>query len=226
MTKKKDVKSTKNKDYFQFLRMEQIFLVRHGNRLDFVHPEWFTIARRKYDPPLSTDGKKQIEVLAQSMMTETIDHIFASPFLRTIQTADILAKRFNLPIKLEAGLGEWHNPDWMSEPPQIHPRHELEPEYQWIDWHYFSQVVPQYPETQEQVSQRVKLTIDKLISQWQGTTLIVGHSITVTGIIQALINDLEPMATPSLGSLNRLIKSEQGQWKLQSNEQNKSEGTG
>jgi broad specificity phosphatase PhoE len=43
---------------------------------------------------------------------EKIAHIFASPFLRTVQTANAVAEMLNLPIKLETGLSEWLNPVW------------------------------------------------------------------------------------------------------------------
>ena len=191
---------------------KQILIIRHGNRLDFVHPEWFTIARKRYDPPLSKDGKEQIQQLANNMTSETIDHIFASPFLRTIQTAHIIAQTLNLPIKLEAGLGEWHNPDWMTNSPQIHNQQELESEYTSIDWSYISQITPQYPETEEDVLHRIKLTTNKLLHQYQGNILIVGHSITVTGTMQALVNENNTNINKDLGALNRLIQNENGSW--------------
>ena len=191
---------------------KQILIIRHGNRLDFVHPEWFTIARKRYDPPLSKDGKEQIQHLANNMTNEKIDHIFASPFLRTIQTAHIITQTLNLPIKLEAGLGEWHNPDWMTNSPQIHSQQELESEYTSIDWNYTSQITPQYPETNEDVLHRIKLITENLIGKYQGNILIVGHSITVTGTIQALVKEDCSNINKDLGALNRLIQNEQGSW--------------
>ncbi|MGK7892391.1 MAG: histidine phosphatase family protein, partial [Xenococcus sp. (in: cyanobacteria)] len=35
---------------------QTVWIARHGNRLDFVNPEWFNTATRRYDPPLSEDG--------------------------------------------------------------------------------------------------------------------------------------------------------------------------
>ena len=40
------------------------------------------------------------------MRDEPIDCIFASPFLRTIQTASHIADALNLPVYLEPGIGE------------------------------------------------------------------------------------------------------------------------
>ncbi|MBV8884961.1 MAG: histidine phosphatase family protein, partial [Chroococcidiopsidaceae cyanobacterium CP_BM_RX_35] len=66
---------------------QTVWLARHGNRIDFVNPEWFKTAERRYDPHLSDDGVVQAQQLAQRLKGEGIAHIFASPFLRTVQTA-------------------------------------------------------------------------------------------------------------------------------------------
>ena len=56
-----------------------VWIVRHGNRLDFVYPEWFELATRRYDPPLAEDGFIQANKLALRLASEKIDHIFTSP---------------------------------------------------------------------------------------------------------------------------------------------------
>lgn len=93
---------------------QTVWIARHGNRLDFINPEWFNTATRRYDPPLSEDGLIQAAELGQRLKSENIKHLFASPFLRTIQTANEVAQIMNLEMKLEAGLSEWHNSQWMS----------------------------------------------------------------------------------------------------------------
>ncbi|HEY9706683.1 MAG TPA: histidine phosphatase family protein, partial [Oculatellaceae cyanobacterium] len=96
---------------------QTVWIARHGNRLDFVNPEWFNTAERPYDPPLSEDGLIQAKQLGQRLVGEGIIHIFASPFLRTVQTANQVADALDLPIKLEFGLCEWLNPAWMKTDP-------------------------------------------------------------------------------------------------------------
>lgn len=165
---------------------QTVWIARHGNRLDFVNPEWFNTAARRYDPPLSEDGFVQAAELAQRLKGEDINHIFASPFLRTIQTATEIAKVLNLPIKLEAGLSEWHNPKWMTEMPEIHPQELLADKYPSIDWNYQSCFTPHYPETRADVYQRLVKTIQKLLFNYSENILIVGHGITVSGVIKGL----------------------------------------
>lgn len=47
-----------------------VWIARHGNRLDFVNPEWFNTAERPYDPPLSEDGIVQAKQLGQRLVGE------------------------------------------------------------------------------------------------------------------------------------------------------------
>ena len=71
---------------------QTVWIARHGNRIDFVNPDWFLTAERPYDPHLSEDGHVQAKQLANRLKGEGISHIFASPFLRTVQTANHAAK--------------------------------------------------------------------------------------------------------------------------------------
>jgi len=96
---------------------QTIWIARHGNRIDFVNPEWFNTAERRYDPPLPMMAGASHQ-LGQRLKREDIAHIFASPFLRTVQTANQVAEALDLPIKLESGLSEWLNSAWMTDVPE------------------------------------------------------------------------------------------------------------
>ncbi len=187
---------------------QTIWLARHGNRYDFVYPEWFNTAPRRYDPPLSKDGMIQAEQLAKRLESQEIEHIFSSPFLRTIQTAYPIAEKLNLPIKLESGLGEWHNSDWMTETPETHSRGELELLYPLIDWNYTPQIFPQYPETISDVRQRIKKTIAIILEQFTENIIIIGHSLSVQVIANYLVGD-EHHIKAFLCSLTKIIKDKE-----------------
>ncbi len=190
----------------------KLWLVRHGHRLDFLYPEWFNLAQHRYDPPLSDIGKQQSEDLAEILQAEGIRHIFASPFLRCIQTAYPIAQKLDLLIKLEASIGEWLNTDWMSESPTLYSGTLLKSFYPSIDRRYTSHLFPQYPETLEQVHRRMMGIIDQLQKDFTGDLLLVGHSITVTGVIKALVKGNPDIDTP-FGCLIKLIL--QGdQWRI------------
>jgi len=72
-------------------------------RVNFVNPEWVSSAQNRYDPPLHPIGFQQAEETAERLKSETIDHIFASPFLKTLQTAGVIAKKIRKKIEVETG---------------------------------------------------------------------------------------------------------------------------
>ena len=192
---------------------QTVWIARHGNRLDFVSPEWFNSAERRYDPPLSADGFIQAAELGHRLNSENISHIFASPFLRTIQTANEIAKVLKLPIKLEAGFSEWHNSEWMTEMPEIHPQNLLAENYPLIDWNYQSYLNPSYPETKHDVNQRTEKTIQQLVSNYAEDLLIVGHGASVFGATKGLVPDV-PEFKVALCCLTKVNRHDQ-QWDLE-----------
>ncbi|MGK7871906.1 MAG: histidine phosphatase family protein [Xenococcaceae cyanobacterium] len=193
---------------------QTIWIARHGNRLDFVNPEWFNTAERRYDPPLSEDGLIQAKELGQRLKSENIAHIFSSPFLRAIQTSNQVAEALDLPIKLEAGLSEWLNLDWMREIPETHPREVLAEKYPRIDCSYTSRIVPQYPESEETVMERTGKTARRLVEEFSEDILLVGHGISVLGTTIGLVGG-NPTINASLCCLVKLVRcSEQWEMKL------------
>lgn len=195
--------------------MQTVWIARHGNRLDFVNPEWFNLAERRYDPPLSEDGFIQAQQLARRLQSERISHIFSSPFLRAIQTAYPVAEALDLSIKIEAGLGEWHNGEWMSAYPEIHPRDFLEPTYPRIDWRYVSRVIPQYPENEDTLMLRTAETARQLVAEFSGNILLVGHGASVLGSATGLVGS-NPKITASLCCLVKLVR-ESDRWRMELN---------
>ena len=191
---------------------QTVWIARHGNRLDFVNPEWFNTAVRRYDPPLSDDGFVQAKELGQRLRSENIAHIFASPFLRTVQTANEVAQILDLPIKLEAGLGEWRNGEWMTEKPEIQTQDWLATKYPSIDWNYQSHLIPQYPETRAEVNQRTAATIQKLVAEFDRDILIVGHGASVFGVIQGLVTYV-PDFKVALCCLTKIVR-DRDTWNL------------
>lgn len=165
-----------------------LWITRHGNRYDFVHPEWFKTADRPYDPHLANDGFIQAKETGQRLQGENIAHIFSSPFLRTVQTAFEIAEILNLSIKLEAGLSEWLNPEWMHATPETLPIETLARDYPRIDTSYRSRVLPQYPESGDAVMIRTAETARILTADYSGNLLFVGHGASVLGTTRGLLN--------------------------------------
>lgn len=194
---------------------QTIWIARHGNRIDFVRPEWFETALRPYDPHLSEDGELQAWELGQRLKHESIDHIFCSPFLRTVQTANHVAEVLDLPLKLEWGLCEWLNPDWMHTMPETLSLKVLKKQFPRIDSNYQSRVQPQYPEPDELCWQRTGETAQRLVAEFSSNLLLVGHGASVVGSAVGLLGDSVEIQA-SLCSLVKLVRQE-SEWVLELN---------
>jgi broad specificity phosphatase PhoE len=193
-----------------------VWIARHANRLDFVNPDWFLTAERRYDPPLSEDGFVQAKQLARRLKQEKITHIFASPFLRTVQTANAVAEVLDLPIKLETGLSEWLNPAWMTEEPEKLSTPALSELFPRIDTSYTPQIAAKYPETHEQVRARSAQTARCLASEYfPHDILLVAHGASVLGSAMGLVGDIaKTEVKASLCSVVKVVRREP-EWLLE-----------
>jgi broad specificity phosphatase PhoE len=193
-----------------------VWIARHANRLDFVHPDWFLTAERRYDPPLSDDGMIQAQQLAQRLKGKKITHIFASPFLRTVQTANAIAEVLDLQIKLETGLSEWLNPEWMTEEPEKLPISTLVTLFPRIDTSYTSRIAAQYPETHEKVRERSAQTARCLCAEFfPDDILLVAHGASVLGAAMGLVGDIaKTEVKASLCSLVKVVRQD-SEWLLE-----------
>jgi broad specificity phosphatase PhoE len=171
---------------------QTVWIARHGNRIDFVNPAWFDTAERPYDPHLSDDGQIQAKQLANRLVGEGITQIIVSPFLRTIQTANAVAEKLDLPLKLDWGLGEWLNPEWMGFPETLSPEF-LAKKFPKINLSH-PLGVPNYPENWQNCLQRTGDTAKRLVTTFpQDNLLLVGHGASVLGTAMGLIPTLEEM---------------------------------
>lgn len=184
---------------------QTLWIARHGNRMDFVHPEWFDTAPLRYDPPLSEDGHHQARQLARRLQSEAIARIFCSPFLRAIQTAGPIADALDLSLNIEAGLGEWHNPQWMEESPQTRSLESLHQDYPRINQNYQSRILPHYPETESRLCQRFAAIARQLVNSHFENILLVGHGATAAWVTAALVENAPAVYAP-LCSLVKLVR--------------------
>jgi broad specificity phosphatase PhoE len=187
-----------------------VWIARHANRLDFVNPDWFLTAERRYDPPLSDDGMVQAKQLAKRLQIEKISHIFASPFLRTVQTANAVAEVLDLPINLETGLSEWLNPAWMTEEPERLSTSALAELFPRINLSYTARIAANYPETHEQVRARSGQTARCLVTEFfPENILLVAHGASVLGAAMGLVGEIaKTEVKASLCSLVKVVRYE------------------
>ena len=77
---------------------QSVYIIRHGDRWDYQHPEWKETAERKGDPSLSTLGHEQARHVGRYLDKVFVDEdahadqitLLSSPFLRTVQTSNEL----------------------------------------------------------------------------------------------------------------------------------------
>ncbi len=80
------------------------YFVRHGESEANILE---VISNRGSVHGLTEKGRRQANQLANYLSGEGIAHIFCSPLLRAVQTAEILSRAYSLPITIADGLREF-----------------------------------------------------------------------------------------------------------------------
>jgi probable phosphoglycerate mutase len=89
-----------------------LLLVRHGASAPWTPGRDFALADGHGDPELSALGVDQAEKVGERLATEGIDAVYATTLRRTGQTAEPLAKRTGLEVRVEADLREVYLGEW------------------------------------------------------------------------------------------------------------------
>jgi broad specificity phosphatase PhoE len=188
---------------------KNIYFARHGERNDWIDKTWMQTAQQRFDPPLSSYGFQQADELGVyiAKLQPRITHIYASPFLRTIQTALQVANQLNknvsspneiTKIRLEPGYGEYFFPDviW-NENNIFRPLHQL-PEIvqnsEYFDQDYDSVIKADYYlqmklETRQQLRDRLRRVLQCTLDAHTAdcNILIVTHAATLIEGVRALV---------------------------------------
>ena len=176
--------------------VSKIVTIRHGIRLDFEDDNWRDGAGRPNDTPLSETGVIQARETAVFLHKRfDISALFSSPFFRALETANIIAEKLKLKIKVEDGFSEWMNRAWFENRPEILDPEERNNEFEHIDQDYHSYRYPLFPEYREhdEVFNRVRFVLYKLIHQYKGTIGIVGHGATMHAIGRVMLDTKRTM---------------------------------
>lgn len=190
---------------------QRIWIVRHGNREDFQNPGWARTAQRPFDPALSADGETQAQEVGATLKNEPVHCIFASPFLRTIQTASRIADVLDLPVFIEQGIGEIL--PTAQEMPELMSDDALAQRFPRIDWEYISAGSLSYPETSEEGHHRAAdAALALTVRQPDKNLLMVTHGAPVVGIVRGLTGLTERLTVP-LCCIFALQRNESG-WRL------------
>ena len=195
-----------------------IYIARHGHREDFVGDRWGDIwhrtALRPHDPALSESGITQAKELGRRLQGLNIRHLFASPFLRTVETAYYVTQTLGLPIKVEEGICEWLNPQWYSRAPDFLPQEEIAARFPAVDVTYRSRMHRHYPEPSETEDAwpTIRAAVHRLLNDFEGDLLFIGHGASVAGIASAL-GDPEASSSSKMCSLSQFVQAD-GKWDM------------
>ncbi|HLJ67322.1 MAG TPA: histidine phosphatase family protein [Chloroflexota bacterium] len=90
----------------------RLFIVRHAESV------WNAAQRiqGQADPPLSPEGRRQAEALAEVLSPRPISAVYSSPLRRAHLTAAAIAAPHELEPRLEAALREIHLGEWQGLP--------------------------------------------------------------------------------------------------------------
>src|SRR5262245_37696401 len=89
--------------------MLTLYLVRHGQT---AHSRENRFCGSSTDLPLLPEGQEMAEALATYYAGETWQAIYTSPLSRAVETAEPLARRVGLRLRIEAGLREIAYGEW------------------------------------------------------------------------------------------------------------------
>lgn len=193
---------------------DTVWVVRHGQRQDTVDPNWEANADRVHDPGLTDLGRWAAWRVGRHFATtgRTFDAVYASPFLRTVQTAEEICRELGTEAFLEPGLGEHRNAEWFDAEPETVDPAQLAEWFDTIRLDHVPHVEPEFPEAHEEAMGRAGETARLIADEQPGTVLLVGHGLTVGGVVQGLVGTADGVEAPLCG-LTRLTREGDG-WRL------------
>lgn len=162
-----------------------IIVMRHGERDDTVNPSKYS-QNRNNNCPVSVGGLKVLKKDWIDFFTRTkkhIDTIYVSPFLRTLQTANIIS--------------EQHQRIFDTKPEVIidycisEGQHLGKPEFEQELIDNLEKLGIVYEESLESIKKRSKMFLDNILSDMKGTALIVTHGVVCGSIAERFINRVE-----------------------------------
>jgi probable phosphoglycerate mutase len=178
-------------------------LVRHGQTV-------LTTARRfsgggVEGPPLDETGLQQAARMAARLEGSGVVSVIASPMVRTRQTAEIIAARLGVALRVDDGWREVDFGAWegltLGEISEAFPAETAA-------WHESTANPPPSGESLDAMSLRVAVARDRAVARFPGQrVVVVTHSMPVRALIRGALG-APPLAMfrlqPAPGSLSQL----------------------
>ena len=191
-----------------------VWAVRHGQRQDTVDPDWELTAAREHDPGLTELGRWQAWRVGRFFADHNIEFeaIYCSPFLRAVQTTAEIYCELGQPAWLEPGLGEHRNAEWFDSEPETLSEETLVDYFDPIRNDHEPAVVPEFPESHQVAEQRAGRAARLLADAHDGRILLVGHGLTIGGVVRGLVGSTEGVDAPLCGITR--IERDGSDWEL------------
>jgi 2,3-bisphosphoglycerate-dependent phosphoglycerate mutase len=96
-----------------------LYLIRHGRSdFDWSGAPFSTTRGEQWDPPLSEEGRRQAELLAERLVVMDLAPftVYSSPLRRARETAEAFARRAGVEVAIEGDLAEAHIGGWEGVP--------------------------------------------------------------------------------------------------------------
>ena len=159
------------------------YIMRHASRFDKRNNTWKDVCEGYlYDTPLSTHGMRQAIERGDQLKDREIEKIYASPFTRAVQTAQIIASIIDKPIIIDARLSEILRRKWFKHGINIQPKHMHYPSITKVNRDFSN--IP-YPEGHDGVIARTKEFVEE---EPIDNCLLVSHGTTCRRLTQNLTN--------------------------------------
>jgi broad specificity phosphatase PhoE len=158
--------------------MTRLCLIRHGIT------DWNFEGKYQgqSNVPLNDAGRIEVNELAKQLKKLTFSAIYSSDLQRAFETAEIIAKHLDLPIRIDSRLREINLGEWEGR-----NVNEIQSNYAnlWIQRHQDPiNARPPGGETLAEVAARVYTAIDEIASQTLDKSCIIcSHGITLATII-------------------------------------------
>jgi probable phosphoglycerate mutase len=162
--------------------MTRMLLVRHGATSRTAEDRF----SGDQGVELSDDGCAQVQALAQRLQSVPIDAVYASPYARVRQTAEILVRRRQLPILLRDGLREIGHGHWEGL-----TRCEVEAKFpeEYANWE--ADPLTYAPEGGESgilvLARALPVLREIVVSHANDTVLVVSHKATIRLMLASLL---------------------------------------
>ncbi len=197
----------------------ELLIIRHGL------PVRRELTEGAADPELAPDGLRQAELLAQYLESEHIDAVYASPMARARQTAEPLAERLQMEIRISPGVAEWD-----QNSPEYVPVEELKAAND-PRWHAMLAGEWSSDESEEDFRARVLDAVEAIVDDHRGEKVaVVCHGGIINGYLSHILG-LGEFARgffyPNYTSINRVAAASSGERSIVTvNETSHLRGTG